>query len=312
LLAGTLVFRALLVLADNLVPELPESERYFQVPTGTPAWLKGHENLLPSVDIATVNEMANILSYCRVAVNELGLRPEYAIAFGKALSRASVLKEESLYAILALYTYEAPDDPRSDILRGALAEFFERDPTVLNYTLPFFRQRVAYLTEQFSAGNIHVPIGSTELGVFNDYLLTWGNEKDKDSLRELLELMITKGKDDYYVRGRAESLFKAFKQETEGPTAGYNKKNILRLQIKTSDYITHGLSQDHAITNPIKPPNGETAGPVGQRSSLVTVKSPKTTRQTNGSESSPNWIAWLAIVIAATAGAAWLFFRKSK
>lgn len=251
ILTAVFVCGAFAAQAQVVLPKLPEPERFYKVPEHTPAWLEGHQSLLPTVDKATVEEMANALNYMRMIGK--GVSPEYAKyedAARKARRWAGELKEKAAYAILALYTHEDPNILVTDDMRGQIVDAILRDPTILEYTLPFFRQRVNYLVEQFRAGNTRTPddtpVASAELDVLVGYLHAWGDESDKKSLRELLELMRAKG--DYYVGGWATEALQIFEQEVAAETAEYSrKKNIHKVHFKTSDYLAHGLDVAYAL-----------------------------------------------------------------
>jgi hypothetical protein len=323
ILTAVISFGAFDGLAQTAVPKSPEPTRFYKAPEHVPAWLEGHQNLLPPVDEVIINDMANLLNSIRM-IGE-GVSPEYAKyedTVRKARQRAGELHEKAAYAILHLYTYEDPVSRFTDNMRSHIVDKIWRDPTILEYTLPFFRQRVTYLVEQFRAGDTftpdNTPIGSSELQVVVGYLQTWGDESDKKPLRELLKLMKAKG--DYYVSGWAAEAMQMFERNIAAETAEYSsKKNTHMFHIKTSDYHAHGHDRAYALpSSTYKPPaaassantSESTPGPdkIGNSPAAVAVAVAVAV-----ASRAADWRMWFAgASVIAIVLASLLFFKRRK
>jgi hypothetical protein len=315
ILTGIIVCGAFDTLAQTVLPKSPEPKRFYKAPEHVPVWLEGHQDLLPPVDKATVEEMANLLNYIRM-IGE-GVSPEYAKyeeAVSKARQRAGELKEKAAYAILVLYSYEDPDIYVTNNLRGQVVDAIWRDPTILGYTLPLFRRRVDYLIEQFRATNsftsANTPVVSSELKTLVGYLLIWGDGSDKKLLRELLELMKAKG--DYYVSGWAVEAMKILEREIAAESAEYNiKKSTHRVHFKASDYLAHGFDLAYALpssTDKIRAVSSSANTP--EPTTTPNKIASSTTAVTSQAADWRMWFAGTGVIVIVLASL--LFFKRRK
>lgn len=298
------------------VAEGPMPENIFRTPEGLPEWLKGHENLLPPVSKEVMQEMTKLLNYwITVQTWEEGAAvrsPEHKAEAVKALQRIAELKEQATYAVLWMYTYERADDAmRTDQSRGRIMELIQSDPTILNYTLPFFRFRVAWFTEQFRVKNMETGQSSSEMWGLIKYLLTWGDESDKETLRVMLRLLEVNGQDNYGTREKSKDLWKLFRWGESGRFPNYLKQGILGEQRPTWELMVYGPDNERMIRlqaeSAVPKPPALVKMPVG-------ISPPKIEPATavKASSNLRDWGTWAFVILATAAGALWFLMRTSK
>ncbi len=284
----------------------------FFAPTFIPEWLKGHENLLPPVDPAIVKEMATLMNYWGLYANEGGgfVPKEYQVDTNRAIARIAELQQTATEAMLWLYTYERPqlgaDEQRARILH----ELFE-DPTILNYSMPLFRQRIAWLTEQYAADK-DTNTASGELHALMILFLVWGNESDIEAFRK----MLLASKASYQKQHPGQGVFsilEEFTREIEGPYPGYFKKHKTRnprptwKRLSMNWKILYGPEESakYAALYPM------TATPMPVKQSPVVAAVPPMKAPPMPEPQDHSWILWLFAVFASLGGVFWLMKKPA-
>ncbi len=295
------------------LPELTYPMDVFHAPTSIPEWLKGHEDLLPPVAPAIVKEMSNLMNYWGLYSNEGGgfVPQEYQADTNRAIARIAELQQTATEAMLWLYTYERPklgaDNQRARILH----ELFD-DPTILNYSMPLFRQRVAWLTEQ-DAADKEANTGAGEVHALMILFLTWGNEDDIEVFRKMLIGMNTLYQNKVHTQS-IHPLLEEFTREIEGPYSGYFKKDHRRSPRPTWKRLTmnwkilYGPEEEakYAALYPI------TATPMPVKQSPVVAAVPPMKAPPVPEPQDHSWMLWLLAVFAALGGVFWLMRKPLK
>ncbi len=303
--------------AAEPLPEIPELECYYFAPQGIPLWLKGHEELLPSVAPSLVKEMTLLMNYWNIYSSHEGgvpfAAPQYETDGLKALRRIAELKEQASNALLWLYTYEQEDNPgRASKQKSMLIERIAQDPVFSNQMLPLLRQQVAWLTEKFQTKPIDPKYYSDPINQVIGYFLTWGDDSDVEALRQMLKLLRENAQDTYAGRQSAKHWTEVLESEFEGPLAHRQRKNRLYMPGPVWQYLAFGWDHQRDIGLP-NPKDNTSPTPTAQvKPSLPQAVTPTVAKVPMPEPQDHSWMLWLLAVFAALSGLFWLMRKPSR
>lgn len=277
-------------------------------------WAVPIQNQLPPVSkeiISEVDDLLAIMNDERHGSFEGGI--PYDDIFYRAARQMVELRDLGEHALLWQYV-KAPEPgvgmgqlamSRNQILRA-----IEYNPDMVPWVLPLARARVDSLAKKMQAQRGFMPSDSNELVDIKRYFYSQGELKDIKSVDDIFASAVANG----YVRGdsRIEQTMEEQMPQIERVKARVRKAASPHWKLIAQGLIADGKLDKSFLSADVGVTKGSSSG--DNLPQMRPSSAPKTTTQPAEVPQleSKSWLMWLLVVIMATAGAVWVFLRKSK